>query len=81
MQLHRDQLALGVCLGGIVLGVLIGLLGRLVGLNFFGAGYTVFAAFQVVAIVLGVLCRESTIGKATAIASSVLLVASLLFVT
>jgi len=57
--------------------VIIAIVGRLLGENYAMHGYGVFVAFSVAAIVLGILTRASTIGKAAWITSSILLVGSL----
>lgn len=74
-----DKLALALCLGGVVLGVLIALIGRMVGQEFVMAGYGVFVAFEVAAIILGGITRATTIGKTAMITSCVLLGGSVLF--
>jgi hypothetical protein len=66
-----DKVALGLCLGGVVLAVFVGMLGG-------RGGYAIFVAFQIAALVLGIVTRASPLGKTAAIASGILLVGSLL---
>ena len=75
-----DKLALALCLGGVVLAILVAMTGRIFGQNTSMMGYGIFVAFQILAVVLGIITRGTAIGKTAAITSSVLLVGSLLFV-
>ena len=68
-----DRVALAVSLLGVVLGVIIATVGRLLNEDFATHGYGVFVAFSVAAIVLGILTRTSTIGKPAWITSSILI--------
>jgi len=77
---NLDRLALAIGLGGVLVAVVIAMIGQLLGHNFVMPGFGVFAAAQVAAIVLGVITRASLIGRAAAITSGILLVASVLFV-
>ena len=77
MSFPLDRLALALSLGGVVLGVLIAMVGRLIEKDFAMHGYGVFVAFSVAAIVLGIIMRASPVGKAALITSSILLVGSL----
>ncbi len=72
-----DTLALFLSLAGVVLGVSVAMIGRLMEQNFAMHGYGVFVAFSVAAIVLGVITRSSAIGKTALITSSILLVGSI----
>lgn len=72
-----DRVALALSLSGVILGVIIAMVGRLLNEDFAMHAYGVFVAFSVAAIVLGILTRTSTIGKAAWITSSILLVGSL----
>ena len=74
-----DKLALTLCLGGVLLAVIIAILGKILGQNLTMIAYGVFVAFQIAALVLGIVTRAKPLGKTAAIASSVLLVGSLLF--
>ncbi len=75
-----DKIALGLCLGGVVLAVAVAMAGRLLGHNFTMMAYGIFLAFQIAALVLGIVTRSRPLGKTAAITSSVLLVGSLLFI-
>lgn len=75
--LPLDRLALLLTLSGVVLGVLIAMVGRMIEENFAMHGYGVFVACSIAAIVLGIITRTSPIGKAALITSSILLVGSL----
>ena len=79
-SLPLDRLALTLSLSGVVLGILIAMVGRIVDQNFVMHGYGTFVGFSVAAIVLGIITRSSAIGKTAAITSSVLLIGSLGFV-
>ena len=72
-----DRLALALSLGGVVLGVLIAIVGRLIQQDFAMRGYGVFVAFSVAAVVLGIITRASPVGKTALITSSILLICSL----
>lgn len=78
-SLQLDRLALTLTLAGVVLGVLIGLLGRIFHQNFVMHGYGTFVGFSIAAIVLGIITRSSPLGKTAAITSSLLLIGSLAF--
>ena len=71
------KLALALSLGGVVLAVAIGLLARLAGYRADMPAYLVFLAFQVAAIVLGLIARRTPLGKTAAITAAVLAVGSL----
>lgn len=77
MSFPLDRLALALTLGGVVLGVLIAVVGRLIHQDLAMHGYGVFVAFSVAAVVLGFLARASPIGRTALITSSILLVCSL----
>jgi hypothetical protein len=71
--------ALTLGLGGVVLAVFTGLLGGLVtGRDFTLPAYGIFIAFQVAAIVLGMMARHSVIGRSAAIILILLLLCSVL---
>ena len=72
-----DRLALVLSLAGVVLGVLIAIVGRLVEQDCAMQGYGVFVAFSLAAIVLGIKTRASPIGKTALITSSILLIGSI----
>ena len=74
---HIDKIALGLTLGGVVLAVAIAILGRLLDENLSGSAFIVFIAFQIAALVLGIITRSTPLGKTAAITSSVLLLGSL----
>lgn len=76
-----DKIALGLCLGGVVLAIVAAMVGRLLDHNFTMMAYGVFVAFQIAALVLGIVTRTSPLGKAAAITSGILLVGSFLFMT
>ena len=68
------KLALTLSLGGVVLGVGIGMLARLVGQKADMPAFLIFTAVQVAAIVLGLIVRRTPLGKAAAITGAVLAV-------
>jgi len=74
---NLDKLALFVGLGGLLLAVLVGVIGRLVERDLRGPAFLLFAGTQVAAIALGLMSRHTVMGKAAAIISSILLVGSL----
>ena len=76
-SLPLDRLALTLTISGVVLGVLIAMVGRIVDQNFVMHGYGTFVGFSVAAIVLGIMTRSSALGKTAVITSSVLLIGSL----
>jgi len=71
------KLALALSLGGVILAVAIGVLARLAGYRADMPAYLVFLAFQVAAMVLGLIAWRTPLGKAAAITSVVLAVSSL----
>jgi hypothetical protein len=77
---NLDRLAFAVGLGGLLSALLIGVAASLLQRDWRGPAFLLFAGAQVAAIVLGLLSRHAPLGKAAAITSSVLLVASLLTV-
>ena len=78
-QRSLDKLALALGLGGVVLAILVAMIGRMLGHDFSMMAYGIFIAFQIAAIVLGIITRGTPIGKTAAITSSVLLVGSVMF--
>ncbi len=76
-----DKLALALCLGGVLIAVAVAIVGRLFGQNFTMMAYGIFVAFQIAALVLGMVARSKPLGKTAAITSGVLLVASVLFIS
>jgi len=77
MSFPLDRLALVLSLAGVVLGVLIAIVGRMIEQDYAMHGYGVFVAFSVAAIVLGIITRGSPLGKTALITSSILLIGSL----
>ena len=75
-----DKLALAVCLGGVLLALAVAMVGKILDHNFTMIAYGIFVAFQVAALVLGILTRARPMGKTAAFTSGVLLVGSLLFI-
>jgi hypothetical protein len=81
---HESQygkLALGLCLGGTVLAILIGLVARALGYDAGMWAYWVFVAFQIAAIIIGWRFRREPLGPASAITASILLVVSFALLT
>jgi len=76
-ELKYGKLALMLTLGGVVIAVVIGVLARLTEHNADTSAYLIFLAFQVAAIVLGLITRKSPLGKAAAITAAVLSVGTL----
>lgn len=76
-----DQLAFGLCLAGIVLAALIAILGRLLNEDFSMIAYGTFVGLEIIALVLGVVSRAQPLGRTSAIASGVLLIGSVTFVS
>jgi hypothetical protein len=70
-------LALGLCLGGPVVAVTIGLIARLLGYDPAIAAYLVFLGFEICAFVLGMASRREVLGKTAYIASALLGVLSI----
>jgi len=69
-------LALALSLSGVGVGMAVGLLARLVGHNADAVAFLLFTAFQVAAIVLGLVAWRTQYGKAAAITAAVLAVGS-----
>lgn len=74
-------LALTLCLGGLLLAVVIGMIARLLGYNADMPAYFVFLGFQIGAFVLGIASRQDVLGKTAYITSAILAVGSVLFVS
>lgn len=70
------KLALALSLGGVILAVATGMLARLAGDRADLSAYVIFLAFQVAAIVLGLMARRHPLGKAAAITAAVLAIGS-----
>jgi high-affinity Fe2+/Pb2+ permease len=67
------KLALTLSLGGVVGAVAIGMFARWVGQNADQASFLIFAAFQIAAIVLGLVSRRTPLGRASAITATIML--------
>ena len=76
-----DKLALALCLGGVGVAAAVAILGKLLDQDFALIAYGIFVAFQVAALVLGIVARARPLGKAAAITSGVLLVGSFVFLS
>jgi hypothetical protein len=68
------KLALALSLGGVVLAFAIGMLARWVGQQADRPAFLIFTAFQIAAIVLGLVVRRTPLGKAAAITAALLAV-------
>ena len=75
-QKRVGVIALFLCLGGLVLAVLIGGLAGAFGYNASMPAYIIFLGFQVAAIVLGIVSRQTVMGKTAYITAAVLSVGS-----
>jgi len=81
-ELERKRaggIALGLCLGGLLLAVSIGMIANLLGHDARMPAYFVFLGFQVAGCVLGIMARQDILGKTAYITSSALALGSLLF--
>jgi hypothetical protein len=65
---YSGRVALALCLGGVILAALIGQRAL--------PAYLLFLSFQIVALTLGIVAWRTPLGKAAAIAASVLTVGS-----
>ena len=74
------KLALAICLGGTVLTVAIALAKRFLGDDALTWAGVLFVAFQLAALVLGIVARREPLGRASAITAGILLLAFLLLV-
>lgn len=70
------RLALGLCLGGILLSILFGITAQAFDYDARALAYLLFVAFQIGAIVVGYRGRQVFLAKASAISASILLVLS-----
>jgi hypothetical protein len=75
------KLAFGLCLGGVILAVAVTIVTKSLGGDGTLMAYCIFAAFQIAALVLGVVTRANPLGKTAAISSAMLLVGSLAFIS
>jgi len=73
------QIALAICLSGILIAAGIAIFGRIFDENFAMIAYGVFVVFELAALVLGIISRAQPLGRTASITSGVLLVGSLLF--
>ncbi len=69
-----DKLALSLCIGGVIAAVAVALTGELLGHNFRMTAYCIFVAFQIAALVLGIITRATPLGKAALITAGTLLI-------
>jgi hypothetical protein len=77
----RGRLALALCLGGLAFSVAVAMLARLLGHDAGPLAYVLFLGFQVAGFMLGLASRGEALGKAATIASAVLAICSLLFLS
>jgi len=77
---NLGKLALAVCLGGTLLAVAIGLAEPLIGKDAPIWAFLLFVAFQVAALVLGIITRAQPLGRASAIVSAIFLLIALAIV-
>ena len=77
---HLGKLAIAIVLAGTLLPIAIGLSTRLIGEQAAEWAFLLFIAFQVIALVLGILSWRQPLGRASAIASGTLLLLGLLFI-
>lgn len=64
-------LALSLCLGGLLLAVLIGMIARFYGYDADMPAYFIFLGFQIGGFVLGIVSRQEVLGKTAYITSAV----------
>ena len=76
-----DKLALGICIAGIILAAVIAVLGRLLNQDYSMIAYGTFVGLEIIALVLGIVSRAQPLGKTSAIASSILLIGSVAFLS
>ncbi|MSU85706.1 MAG: hypothetical protein EXS21_11450 [Pedosphaera sp.] len=74
------KLALAICLCGTVLAVGIALSKRFLGGDALTGAFILFVVFQVTALILGIIARREPLGRASAIAAGILLIAVALVV-
>ena len=72
----HGQRALTLCLGGLVFAISVGLVARLLHRNADMPAYLIFLGFQVAGFVLGILSRQTGLGKTAAVTSAVLTLVS-----
>ena len=78
---YLDKLAFGLCIAGIILAAVIAILGRLLNQDYRMIAYGTFVGLEVIALVLGIVTRAQPLGKTSAIASGILLVGSVAFLS
>ena len=76
-----DKMAFGVCIAGIILAAVIAILGRLLNQDYSMIAYGTFVGLEIIAFVLGIVSRAQPLGKASAVASSLLLIGSVAFLS
>lgn len=77
-SLPLGKLALGICLIGVLLPVVISLFTWVIGEQAPALACFLFVAFQVIALVLGFISRSEPMGRTSAIASGILLLLAVL---
>ena len=76
-----DKMAFGVCIAGIILAAVIAILGRLLNQDYSMIAYGTFVGLEIIAFVLGIVSRAQPLGKTSAVASSLLLIGSVAFLS
>lgn len=71
-------IALALCLGGLVLAVLIGMVAKLLEHYDHTPAYVVFLGFQIAGFILGIVSRQDVLGKTACITAVILVVGSIL---
>ena len=74
-----DRIAVAVCLSGILITAAIAIGGRVLDENLTMIAFGVFVAFELAALVLGIVSRAQPLGRTASITSGILLAGSLLF--
>jgi hypothetical protein len=76
-----DKLAFGICIAGIILAAVIAILGRVLNQDYSMMAYGTFVGLEIIALVLGIVARAQPLGRVSAIASGVLLIGSVAFLS
>jgi hypothetical protein len=80
IERRSGLIALSLCLGGLSLAVLIGMLAKLLGHDASMPAYLVFLGFQIAGFVMGIVSRQKVLGKTAYITSAVLALGSIFII-
>ena len=78
-QKRAGVIALSLCLGGLVLAILLGILTSALEHYDHTPAYVVFLGFQIAGFILGIVSRHEVLGKTAYVTAAVFVMGSILF--